>query len=203
MINRKPVLMLAVLGVLSSTIAVAADGMSTGMPMSPEARAAALDTNGDGFIDRGEAAADPRLAAKFDELDTNKDGKLSPEELRRGLARHGHGLPGGGLLAKLDVNKDGRISREEANADPKFAARFDKLDVNKDGFVDKADFKLLAKRHRDEWFAAADTNKDGKLSKAEFDAATAKDGGFPGGFGHGPHDGHHPMSGKPAMPSQP
>ena len=35
------------------------------------------DTNGDGVIDRSEAAANPRLAAKFDELDKNKDGKLA------------------------------------------------------------------------------------------------------------------------------
>lgn len=40
-----------------------------------------LDTDGDGFISKDEAAKFPRLAAAFDKLDTNHDGKLSPEEL--------------------------------------------------------------------------------------------------------------------------
>src|SRR5690606_40443531 len=46
-----------------------------------------LDTNNDGFIDRGEAAASPRLAGRFDQLDANKDGKLSREEMPRGKHR--------------------------------------------------------------------------------------------------------------------
>ena len=116
--------------------------------------------------------ANPRLAAKFDELDKNKDGKLSRDE----LPRWKHGRPGGRggeRWAKLDANKDGRISREEAKADPRLAERFDQLDLNKDGYLDKVDRELRMKQHRDAWFAAADTNKDGQLSKAEFDAAMA------------------------------
>lgn len=174
---RKPLIVLAVLAALSSASAFAvdtppSDGGQRGMSK--------LDSNGDGVIDRAEAAKAPRLAQNFDTLDKNKDGKLSRDELpKRGDFRRG----AHDRMAKLDTNKDGRISREEAKADPKFAERFDKMDFNKDGYVDKTDFQARMKQSRDAWFTAADTDKDGKLSKAEFDAASAKRGGF----GHGPH----------------
>ena len=180
---RTPLLLALLLGTSASGIALAAD-----TPTTPAPRPARLDTNGDGVIDRSEAAANPRLAAKFDELDKNKDGKLSRDELPRW--QHGRRGHGGERWAKLDVNKDGRISREEAKADPRLAARFHQMDVNKDGYLDKADRELGRKQHRDAWFAAADTNKDGQLSKAEFDAAKGPMGG--------PRGGHR--DGKPPMP---
>ena len=187
--NRKPLLLLALL------LSTGAAGLAMAADVPPPAGApprAKLDTNGDGVIDRAEAAKAPRLAAQFDTLDKNKDGKLSRDELPRWHGkRHGRG-PGGreDMMAKLDTNKDGRISREEAKADPRLAARFDQMDVNKDGYLDKADRELGRKQHRDAWFAAADTNKDGQLSKAEFDAAKGPMGG--------PRGGHR--DGKPPMP---
>ncbi|WP_313458224.1 EF-hand domain-containing protein [Stenotrophomonas sp.] len=177
--NRKPLLLLALLMTTGAAgLAVAADA-----PTAAEKPARVkLDTNGDGVIDRSEAAKAPRLAEKFDTLDANKDGKLSREEMPRWHGkRHGRGPGMHDRMAKLDVNKDGRISREEAKADPRLAERFDKMDLNKDGYLDKADRELGMKQHRDAWFAAADTNKDGKLSKAEFDAAKSPFGGPRGG----------------------
>jgi Ca2+-binding EF-hand superfamily protein len=41
----------------------------------------ALDKDGDGKISREEAAANPKLAKRFDMIDTNHDGFLSAEEL--------------------------------------------------------------------------------------------------------------------------
>ena len=41
------------------------------------------DTDGDGAISRAEAEQHaPRLARRFDQIDGNRDGKLTPEELR-------------------------------------------------------------------------------------------------------------------------
>lgn len=189
MTSRKPFLALAMLAVLSTGAAFAAT-----VPASGDApRPAKLDKNGDGVIDRSEAAAVPARAAQFDTLDTNKDGKLSRDE-RTHHRRGGRGE----WMAKLDTNKDGRISRAEAKADPKFAARFDQMDLNKDGFIDRADRELRMQQHRDAWFAKADTDKDGKLSKAEFDVASTWRGahGTGGMEGRGDH-------GKPAPADAP
>ncbi len=178
--TRKTLLTLAVLTALSAGTAFAAT-QAPAQGAAPAARVK-LDVNGDGVIDRKESAAHPRLAEKFDELDKNKDGKLSKEERPyRGDRKHGgdvHGPRGEGrreAMAKLDTDKDGRISRAEATAgEGKLASRFDGMDANKDGFVDRADHEIRAKQRSDEWFAKADTDKDGKLTRAELDAAKSK-----------------------------
>ena len=174
--TRKTLLMLAVLTALSAGAAFAATAPANDSEHAPRAR---LDANGDGAIDRGEAAQHPRLAGKFDELDKNKDGKLAKEEMPRrhgrGFGKNGHGPHD--MMMKLDTDKDGRISRAEAAAgQAKSAERFDRMDVNKDGYIDQADRQARAKQRRDEWFARADTDKDGKLSPAELEAARATRG---------------------------
>lgn len=172
--TRKTLLMLAVLTALSAGTAFAATAPASDSQPAPRAK---LDANGDGVIDRSEAARHPRLAAKFDELDKNKDGKLAKEEMPRrhgrGFGKNGHGQHG--MMAKLDTDKDGRISRAESAAgEGKLASHFDKMDVNKDGFIDRADHEARAKQRTDEWFARADSDKDGKLSRAEVDASRAQ-----------------------------
>lgn len=172
--TRKTLLMLAVLTALSAGTAFAATAPASD---SQHASRAKLDSNGDGSIDRSEAARHPRLAGKFDELDKNKDGKLAKEEMPRrhggGFGKNGHGQHG--MMMKLDTDKDGRISRaESATGQGKLASHFDKMDVNKDGYLDRSDREVRAKQRTDEWFAKVDTDKDGKLSRAEVDASRAQ-----------------------------
>ncbi|MGZ5046604.1 MAG: EF-hand domain-containing protein [Usitatibacter sp.] len=46
-----------------------------------------LDTDGDGRISRAEAQAAPRLAAHFDEIDANKDGFITMDEMKAAHAK--------------------------------------------------------------------------------------------------------------------
>jgi Ca2+-binding EF-hand superfamily protein len=48
----------------------------------------AADRNGDGLISRAEADAGlPRVAKHFDQLDTDHDGQLAPDEFRAAMQR--------------------------------------------------------------------------------------------------------------------
>ena len=134
----------------------------------PSSRHAKLDTNGDGAIDRSEAAKAPKFAEHFDKLDTNKDGRIAADERpQRGM--HGRG----GAMAKLDANADGAIDRSEAAKAPKFAEHFDKLDVNKDGRITSDERPQRDGRReggkggRGERMAQLDTNGDGRFSRDE------------------------------------
>ena len=170
--TRKTLLTLAVLTALSAGTALAATAPASETRQSARPT---LDVNGDGAIDRAEAARSERLGAKFDELDKNKDGKLTKEEMprrdsHRGGKRHG----AGGWDTRLDTDKDGRVSRAEwAAGESRKAGRFELMDANKDGFVDRADHQLRSKQRTDAWFAKADSDKDGKLSREELTAYKA------------------------------
>jgi len=104
-----------------------------------------FDTNGDSKIDTGEWQTG--VAASFDELDTDHDGKITGAEIDAlgvGLEQE-LGQVVGTLVLKLikplimsmDADKDGAVSREEfaKKADEIFA----RLDVNKDAVLTRAE----------------------------------------------------------------
>ena len=173
---------------LVAVLATTAVAQTTTAPDKP--RRVQPDANGDGFIDRDEAAKLPRLAEKFDELDKNGDGRLDSSE--RPQRKRGHGDRHGGI-ERADADGDGRISRAELESAE--AARagdggkpgghgrgllgdFDAIDTNKDGHLVRGELRTWHERMRpqrvaehaqraNERFAEADLNRDGKLSRVE------------------------------------
>jgi Ca2+-binding EF-hand superfamily protein len=149
------------------------------------------DKNGDGFLQRDEVPA--YLRDHFDQLDTNKDGKLSREELEKGVAfLQPRRRPSDFLyilietsdcdddcageiqrvydtLRKLDKNKDGRIDPEELKAarQEMLEERVDniikELDANKDGRISRDEARGPIRRN----FDKLDTNKDGFIDREE------------------------------------
>lgn len=143
-----------------------------------------LDTDKDGMISLAEASGH-RIADKFAEIDADKDGKLSREELHAMKKNH-HGNRGEGdrgwhgkdpaeraamVLARFDADKDGSLTAAELAEHPRMA----------------------------EHFAEVDTDQDGKLTVAELTAFKASHPGKGHGRGHGKghdkgrgrgHDGH-------------
>lgn len=112
-----------------------------------------LDTDGDGRISRAEAAAQPKVAARFDQTDGNRDGYLVRSELRASAERHRgesmakHRERFDAKFAKADSNGDGKLSRAEAEAGmPRMAKAFAFHDEDRDGFLTRADLQPKPRR---------------------------------------------------------
>jgi len=75
--------LIAIALVSTATLVLAGDkehgGHARGAGME---RLKAADANADGLISRAEATALPRVAKNFDQIDANKDGQLSADEMR-------------------------------------------------------------------------------------------------------------------------
>lgn len=122
-----------------STLATAAD------PARDRARSsrqlARADTDHNGVLSRSEAARGaPRLAAQFDAIDSNRDGQLSPQEIRAWSRSRQPARGGRSSLeqhfARADADGNGLLSREEAEKHlPRVAAKFGRVDANRDGMI--------------------------------------------------------------------
>jgi Ca2+-binding EF-hand superfamily protein len=130
---------LILLLLVAATPAFAAPGPTTDTPPAarPTSGIMRYDTNKDGFVDRAEW--DAGQEARFKELDTNHDGKLTKEE----------------LFAQSRSTSDRALERQEAF--------FRRMDRDHDGFVSKDEFMAQAARN----FARCDLDKDGRTNTAE------------------------------------
>ena len=166
----KPILIIALGLAMTGTAAVTFAQTAAQPAGERQTRHAKLDINGDGVIDRSEAAKAPKFAEHFDTLDANKDGRITAEERpQRGM--HGGKGGRGDRMAQFDINKDGVIDRSEAAQAPKFAEHFDKLDANKDGRITAEERPQRGMRGgkggRGDRMAQLDADKDGRFSRQE------------------------------------
>jgi hypothetical protein len=90
----------ALAAVAALTLAGSAYAQAPGTPSAADVTVtptgmAKHDKNSDGKISKAEAAADKKLAAQFDMLDTNKDGGLDAMEYAKLETKPGATAPGG------------------------------------------------------------------------------------------------------------
>jgi Ca2+-binding EF-hand superfamily protein len=126
-----------------------------------------FDKNGDGFLQRDELP--PAYRAAFDRLDTNKDGKISREELAQGIVHlHPRRRPSDTIYMLVEMSDIDEDCPKEVQRAYEILRRLDK---NKDGKIDadelKAGRELIAKNRVDFLFAELDANKDGRISPEE------------------------------------
>lgn len=137
----------------------------------------------------------------FAAADTNKDGKVTPEEFAAYRAA---------FVAGIDTDKDGKISVDElaamnlkimeAIAMTRAERMVKMLDTDGDGKLSAAE--LLAAPMSLETFAMMDTNNDGVIDQAEADAAMRMMMRGPGGMmgDHKHHKGPGDQKGDPNGP---
>ena len=110
------------------------------------------DADGNGTLSRAEVEKSmPRLAEKFDQIDTNKDGQLSRGELSAWKKAHKgeRRAKAAERFKHADANGDGKISRIEAEQNaPRLAKKFDAIDANKDGQLTQDELRAYRESKR-------------------------------------------------------
>lgn len=107
-----------------------------------------LDADKDGKLTPEEMAA--HHAARFAEADTDGDGKLSADEMQAAIVKRMTERAAAGakrMIERRDVDGDGMLSAEEMAPKGKRAARmFDRMDDNEDGAISAEEF-AEARKH--------------------------------------------------------
>jgi hypothetical protein len=119
---------------------ICATVLAAGAAAAQDSRFARADTDRNGVLSRAEVDRGlPGIAPRFNEVDRNRDGNLSPDELRTWSAnkKSADRKSEGGFaehFRRADANSDGALTRAEVDkALPRLGAKFDRIDANGDG----------------------------------------------------------------------
>lgn len=115
--------------------AFAAQAMPQDGPRGPRDPLGMADQNKDGVVTRDEMLAS--VAARFNAMDANHDGKVTPEE-REAYTAQLRAQMGGRMAPKKDLT----LADEQARA----ARMFDRIDTNHDGKIDAAERQAAAQK---------------------------------------------------------
>ena len=148
----------------------------------------AMDTNGDGKVDKNELSAfqktqqangkqgGPSVDEIFKKSDTNSDGGITLQEMQDSMAKIAQQMMQGQAPPSASGGTDSNFSSGLKDK------VFKSADLNGDGSISKDELsKLLGNSSQsnttaDALMNALDTNKDGSISKSESDAAIDKVG---------------------------
>ena len=141
---------------LVPALGFAADNTTTTTATAPKGERGShfkkADADGNGTLSRAEVEkAMPRLAEKFDQIDTNKDGQLSRDELNAWKKAHRgeRQAKAAERFKHADADGDGAISRAEAEKHaPRLAKKFDQIDSNKDGKLTQDELRAYREARR-------------------------------------------------------
>ena len=149
--------------------------LATTLALVPATAFAQADTEQARPIARADISA--KLDTDYADLDANKDGKASADEIKARLKKGGEedlaliAKERDATFAKFDANKDGSITRAEFDAGAPLptlkqadaAPVMSRFDANKDGVITKDEFRAPTLTN----FDRMDINKDGTLSLTE------------------------------------
>lgn len=155
---------------------------------------AVIDINGDGAISKKELTshlcaagyAEEAVINIFNKLDTNKDGELSPDEMRDGFVKFAplRTAPGMGSYNSQFV---GEI---HTDAD----ALFNAIDIDGNGFVSETELRVYLRefsKYNDvaitKLFSVLDINTDGDIERAELRDAFVRYSALRQAIGSGPN----------------
>lgn len=117
--------------------------------------------------------AAPAKGPQFHELDGNKDGHLTLDEVLA-YAKKQSAQAGAFRIADVDRNGDGILTPEELQAagvsrlEHFGAINVKELDTRGDGYISRADLDEYFRRKHREAYARADQDGDGRIHKTEF-----------------------------------
>lgn len=107
-----------------------------------------------------------KMLEHFDEIDADKDGKVTQDELK---AHHD------AKKAEADTDGDGKLSKAEflAKAEKRAEHKFSRMDKDGDGFISEDE---KGKRHhgKGDYFGKLDADGDGGITKEELEAGKSR-----------------------------
>lgn len=143
MTPTKMLKLLALGATLSGFVATSSPAERMDKPM-PMAKFDEMDTDKDGKITAEEFAS--FRAAEFAKADTNADGQLASDEL---AAKHLAQMSARAadmaakMIDRMDENGDGQLSAEELDRGPRAPGIFGRMDADGDGVISKAEAEAM------------------------------------------------------------
>ncbi|MCV6624062.1 MAG: hypothetical protein OIF51_20180 [Cellvibrionaceae bacterium] len=161
---------------LTMVIALAATSQAYAFPGGQEMKEK-LDLDGDGHISRSEIKA--AKSARFADIDANKDGQLSQDELSSyGEAKKTEMQ--GKMFARLDANSNGTVSVEEflerrpEQQEQVAKNLFALADKNTDGQLTQVELVAMKSDRAGVKFARMDLDGNGQISEEEFEQGSRR-----------------------------